>query len=483
MTQISLANINSLTKQLIEEADNNLLPCLSETQLKIVNLDENDKLSSQDLASIILEDYGLISKVLNTVNTFYFNRWGAYISTITKAVIILGFNSIRDIALSMAILDLIPKENKEIITEIIAKSFCAAYLAEKLISEAQNQKREEVFLAALFTNLSRVFLALYNLDIYKHIKQLEKSGNDEEKRLIKRMWKEISTKVIDKWNLPKNLLIFMEDMKTFEQSQKADVKKIIKEIYSFIDNSIDVRLEESKKNLSILQELTKAKNNAILNHLQDSIKNTLVCSPDFKVSLDKIDVAKLVDKDSDIKVIEKEKSEESMSSKEKGALDLSGKETIFWQLFAQLAAYNINETNSLGHLYLLAMEVFHKGVGFDNVLFCLLKFDKKSIIARYGIGLKAKYFKSVINIPFPPEEKSIKEAFDLKKEVLLKWKDIIKTLPEKSEISETDICVSPLIVSEKPIGCFILSMESITDNDLQKVTSIRHFINLIATNR
>ncbi len=482
MINFNLTNTSALTKQLIEESDSNLLPCLSETQIKIINLDETDKLSSQDLASIILEDYGLISKVLNTVNTFYFNRWGTYISTITKAVIILGFNTIRDIALSMAIIDLIPKENKEIITEIIAKSFCAAYLAEKLISEFETQKREEIFLGALFTNLSRVFLALYNLDTYKHVRHLEQHGAYEDKRLIKRMWKEISTKVIEKWNLPKNLLTFMEDVKSLEKSPKAESKKIIREIYSFIDNSIDLRLDESKKNLSNLHELTKVKSNTILNHLNDSIKNTLVCSPDFKTSLDKINVNLLTDKDSDVKVLKKDDS--ATSGLLKGiTTDSTEKETIFWQLFGQLTAYNINETNSLGHLYLLAMEVFHKGVGFDNVLCCLLRFDKKSIIVRYGIGLKAKYFKEVINMPFPSEQKSIKDAFDMRKDVILKWKDILKALPEKSEIAETDVCLSPLIVSEKPIGCFLLSKDKITENDLQKVISIKNFINLIATNR
>jgi hypothetical protein len=113
----------------------------------------------------------------------------------------------------------------------------------------------------------------------------------------------------------------------------------------------------------------------------------------------------------------------------------------------------------------------------------MLKPDKNNIQVRYGIGLKTKYFKSVVNIPFPPENKKVKDAFLMKKEVLLKWKDILVSLPEKNDIAEISLCLSPLIITEKPIGCFLLSKEKITENDLQKVTSIRNFVNLISTTK
>jgi HD-like signal output (HDOD) protein len=50
-----------------------------------------------DVAQVILHDPGLSSKVLRVVNSSFYRPRGEPISTITRAVFLLGFEAIRDL--------------------------------------------------------------------------------------------------------------------------------------------------------------------------------------------------------------------------------------------------------------------------------------------------------------------------------------------------------------------------------------------------
>src|SRR6478672_2637103 len=78
------------------------LPPLPAVVTRIMQTVNNPDTSAEDLNKLISMDQGLSSKVLRLVNSSYYG-FPRRISTITHAVVILGFNTVRNLTTSLGV--------------------------------------------------------------------------------------------------------------------------------------------------------------------------------------------------------------------------------------------------------------------------------------------------------------------------------------------------------------------------------------------
>lgn len=97
-------DLESRLQHLQNSAD---VPALSTTIIEINNVVSSDTSSIQHLTNIILEDFVLTNNLLKVVNTVSYGQFGGKISTISKAVVILGFDVVRNIATTLVLLNFI----------------------------------------------------------------------------------------------------------------------------------------------------------------------------------------------------------------------------------------------------------------------------------------------------------------------------------------------------------------------------------------
>ena len=79
-------------------------PALSGIISEINKIVSSDSASHSKLAQVILQDFALTNKLIKLVNTVTFRQFGGNINTISKAVVILGFDTIRNIAMTLILL-------------------------------------------------------------------------------------------------------------------------------------------------------------------------------------------------------------------------------------------------------------------------------------------------------------------------------------------------------------------------------------------
>jgi HD-like signal output (HDOD) protein len=194
--------LHDFQSRLLDGEKKHNIPCISRTLQKLLAIDAESELSAQELAEIILEDYGLISKVLQTVNTFYYNSLGHEITTVTQAVILLGFNAVRRIAVSLSIIDLLPDSGNSVAARVMALAFVSAHLASSLGGEREGNP-EEIFISALFKPLARLYVAIYDPDFYSFLEETEQSSDDKEEiEQIKKFWHKLGVEIARSWHLP-----------------------------------------------------------------------------------------------------------------------------------------------------------------------------------------------------------------------------------------------------------------------------------------
>lgn len=136
-------------------------PALSTSVTRIQSLSHSESHTLHSLCDEILKDVALTQKLLRVVNTAHYRRSGTDpISTISRAVSLIGMAGVRNLALSLMLLE--HMEDK-VHAQQLKVEFLRTVMAGTLASELSHQPREseEAFLGALFRNLGRLLVAFY----------------------------------------------------------------------------------------------------------------------------------------------------------------------------------------------------------------------------------------------------------------------------------------------------------------------------------
>ena len=152
--------LNILLRRMQTESD---FPALSEAISDINRIASSDREGVNALSNTILRDFALTNKLLKLVNVAYYSQvGGGSISTISRAVVVLGFDTVRSIALSLILFDnLENKGHAQQLKEEFVKVLYAGMLAREMASNAQVKDAEEAFIGAMLHNLGRMLAMFY----------------------------------------------------------------------------------------------------------------------------------------------------------------------------------------------------------------------------------------------------------------------------------------------------------------------------------
>ncbi|HLP31603.1 MAG TPA: HDOD domain-containing protein, partial [Geothrix sp.] len=130
------------------------MPIFGHTVQQIVAVAEDDEAPARRLAQVVLQDPSMTARTLKLVNSPFYNPRERTISTVSHAVVLLGFNTVRDLCLSIALVDAFMQGTpRERFNHELARSIHAAVQARALAVKMGDDSPEEVFIAALLYHL------------------------------------------------------------------------------------------------------------------------------------------------------------------------------------------------------------------------------------------------------------------------------------------------------------------------------------------
>lgn len=136
-----------------------------------------DDSSGMQLAAVILKDSSLTSSILRVSNSVVYNPNGVAVTTVSRAVINIGFKNIRSVCLSLKVLEAVLKDRPSpMLVEMLAKTLHGANQAKALCQDLNQTAQEEVFVASLLSHLAEL-LVLGSTD--DEVKQMTKEVNTE----------------------------------------------------------------------------------------------------------------------------------------------------------------------------------------------------------------------------------------------------------------------------------------------------------------
>jgi len=164
-----------------------------------------------ELSSIILKDYALTSKLLRLVNSAVYGQYGGSIGTVSRAVVILGFDAIRAAALGISIFEHLKNgQQAEALKDAACASFLSGVLAKELAQSRPGIDAEEAFIAGMLHRLGRHLVIYYFPEEFDEIQRLVASRGIGEAAAAHEVlgtgYADFGIAVARQWNFPERLL-------------------------------------------------------------------------------------------------------------------------------------------------------------------------------------------------------------------------------------------------------------------------------------
>ena len=142
------------------------LPTIPAVLARILQLSDSVDANGKDLIAVIEKDQALTGKMLRLANSAFFGQ-SRRVATIPRAVMLLGFSTVRNLALGVKVWDALGSGiARPRLEELWMHSVACAMSAKALASRLRAADPDETFTAGLLHDVGRLVLAMRFRDDY-----------------------------------------------------------------------------------------------------------------------------------------------------------------------------------------------------------------------------------------------------------------------------------------------------------------------------
>ncbi|PIE59893.1 MAG: metal-dependent phosphohydrolase [Desulfobulbus propionicus] len=183
----------------------NKMPSLSNTVSKVMEVCSRQDVSPNDLNKVISLDPVLTGQVLKLINSAYYSLVDR-VTSLTRAIIMLGINTVKNLALSTAIIRSVGqiKKSKALpIKHFWAHSIGVGVMSKLLAAEQgiELSEREEYFVAGLLHDLGKIPFGDEYTDVIKATRQSQEALINAERKLMGIDHEDVGRLISEKWKL------------------------------------------------------------------------------------------------------------------------------------------------------------------------------------------------------------------------------------------------------------------------------------------
>ncbi|MDA8083373.1 MAG: HDOD domain-containing protein, partial [Nitrospiraceae bacterium] len=239
-------------------------PAMSGTIALVSRFTASEDATISELANIILKDFALTTKVLKVVNSVHYFQSGE-VTTISRAILLMGFEAVKNIALTLMLFDRLQKNtaNTELLDALI-QSFFGGIIAQRLAHDISDIDEEEAFLCALLQPLGKIMVAFSMREALAEIRETAqdmKITEDAASRLILGIsYEEIGTTIAREWNFPQKMIDGMKHVASSALSPEPEEGEKLGAVVSLATGISDIMASAADRETkdSRLRVMTKS---------------------------------------------------------------------------------------------------------------------------------------------------------------------------------------------------------------------------------
>ncbi|NTW07075.1 MAG: HDOD domain-containing protein [Syntrophaceae bacterium] len=447
------------------------------SSLKALNL-----YATGDLAKIILKDFSLTNKLLRVVNSAIYGNLAGKITTISKAMMMLGFEKVRMLSATLMIFEHLENKNQAAdLKEIAVESFVNGIIAMNLAESMKFGRAEEAFVCAMLHNLGKMLVICYFPEEYAAIKEQILQGIDENtasRKILGISLNELGVAVSRSWNFPDMIVNSMEnpppgviEPPKSEQETMRNLTCYAHDLCTAVTNTQEHNWKETMSEISTRYKksipLPVPQIEALLDSAAARIDDfSEIVKVDKKSStfLNKLSThRKSATKESSAKVPGDQPPQKSTVSKPMQAVKSPA---VIAQEKKLIVTNGINEiadvmkgTYSLGDVIYMILETMYRGFELNRVIFCLRDVEGKKIVGRFGLGENSEAMVRLFQIQISKASDIFNIAISQGRGIIISdatTPNIAQSLPQwyRESVAAPAFLVYPLIIRGNCLGLF-----------------------------
>jgi len=486
------ATVSFLLRRMRHKSD---LPVFSQTISILNKVSSSDTDSMASVSNAILKDYSLTNKVLRLVNSAYYNRGGGKISTISRAVVMLGINPVRSIAAALMLFEHMQnKRQSGQLKEDAVESLFSALIANELSRSLSKADHEEAFLCALLQKLGKTLVRFYLHDESQAIDKLvAQEGQTEASataRILGTSYYKLGISVAREWGFPEQIIDSMKpvDLSTLTTTEtnssslqvisqfsnalgallKLPVNQqpaAIKNLTASYSKALKLKDEKIDSMLSsCLKELVEFARLIQFNLKDSAYYQSLTSSQIENLPADTAAIShNEFNADTSVRILE-EDTESFDRTAEKALTD--GIQDITNTLTGD---FNLNQ------VFQMILETIYRALAGSRVVLCMKDKPSNSIRARFGYGENIDQIINHFKIPLAYQADVFHIAFKNNQDIRIentREDNIKKRIPDwyHQNIGAKSFTIFPININHSPIALIYIDNaqdESFTINDNQ----------------
>ncbi len=200
--------LDKLWARMSERGD---FPMLSQALRTTVSAMSDDDLDFTALVQVVLSDFGLTQKVLRLANSAMYISFGGNITTVTRALMVLGMDAVGHLVVGLKLVDHFHQSAPRRIDAKLElnRTLLSGAIARQVTDSSEFKASEEAVVCTLMRQMGKLLVAFY---LETEWDQLQRKARTEKisdslacAALLGVTFEEIGNEAADRWRLPETI--------------------------------------------------------------------------------------------------------------------------------------------------------------------------------------------------------------------------------------------------------------------------------------
>jgi serine/threonine protein kinase len=487
------ATIEFLLRRMQHKKD---FPALAETMRTINRIAASNQESASTLAAVILKDIALTSKLLRVVNSAMYGQSGR-VNTISRAVVILGFETVRSIAVTLLFLNHMQNQAQaQLLQDELVGSLLAGALTREIIASDVPRDQETAYICGVYQGLGRLLAYYYFYDeaieIRRRVEQQGETESQAARAVLGVTHEQLGLEIARSWNFPVHLT---DSLRKLDGQEPPVPKTLAQRMWvaaNLADEIRDVALrapadEKDARLRAIAQRFGKAlpiNENRLKAVAQSAVKAIVNDAQSLNINLKQSRVmqsvqlwnapaagtagaergaARPVGSDTDdkvefVKTVSLDERETQTLAEASTAPEPVDTETALTAGIQDITATLVSEFR-LNDLLYMVIETMYRSMGFSRVLLAVRNVRTPVIEGRYGLGTDIDRLMKTFSMPLNGPADLFSVALQHNRDILITdagQANVQGRLPAwyRRDINAPSFALFPVVVDKKPFGIF-----------------------------
>jgi HD-like signal output (HDOD) protein len=192
-------------------------PMLSQSVQAAVSAMDTRDFDFTALVNVILSDFALTQKVIRLANSAMYSAFGGNVTTVSRALMILGIEAVGHLAVGLKLLDHFSGERSNHIDAQLElnRAMLSGQVARQVADQSRHSAREEAVVCTLMRQVGKLLVVFYLEDEWLEIQQrAARTGLSEEQvcpAVLGVSFEQLGQEAAARWRLPETIRAGMRD--------------------------------------------------------------------------------------------------------------------------------------------------------------------------------------------------------------------------------------------------------------------------------